>query len=40
VHPGYFFDFAEEGLLVVSLLPEPGAFGDAIARVIRRAAGG
>ncbi len=26
VHPGYFFDFPETGYLVVSLLPEPGAF--------------
>jgi aspartate/methionine/tyrosine aminotransferase len=40
VHPGYFFDFAEDGLLVVSLLPDPGAFEGAIARVVRRAAHG
>lgn len=26
VHPGYFFDFPHEAFLVVSLLPEPGAF--------------
>jgi len=26
VHPGYFFDFAHEAFLVVSLLPEPGVF--------------
>lgn len=26
VHPGYFFDFAHEAFLVVSLLPEPDAF--------------
>jgi len=26
VHPGYFFDFPADGYLVVSLLPEPGAF--------------
>jgi hypothetical protein len=36
VHPGYFFDFAREGYLVVSLLPETGAFAEAIARVVRR----
>jgi aspartate/methionine/tyrosine aminotransferase len=38
VHPGYFFDFAEEGYLVVSLLPEVEAFAEAIAKVVRRAA--
>ncbi len=38
VHPGYFFDFAEEGCLVVSLLPEAGVFRDAIGRVTRRIA--
>jgi len=26
VHPGYFFDFAHEAFLVVSLLTEPAAF--------------
>jgi hypothetical protein len=26
IHPGYFFDFAYEAFLVVSLLPEPGEF--------------
>ena len=36
VHPGYFFDFAEEGYLVVSLLPEEAAFREAIGRVVRR----
>lgn len=39
VHPGYFFDFAHEAFLVVSLLVEPAAFDAGIARVIRRAAG-
>jgi aspartate/methionine/tyrosine aminotransferase len=38
VHPGYFFDFAEEGTLVVSLLPEEEAFRAAIAGVVRRVA--
>jgi hypothetical protein len=38
VHPGYFFDFAGEGHLVVSLLPEEAPFAEAIARVARRAA--
>ena len=30
VHPGYFFDFATEDFLVVSLLPEPAAFAAGI----------
>ena len=38
VHPGYFFDFAEEGTLVVSLLPEETAFREAITRVVGRVA--
>jgi aspartate/methionine/tyrosine aminotransferase len=38
VHPGYFFDFAEAGTLVVSLLPEEETFRSAITRVVRRAA--
>ncbi len=37
VHPGYFFDFPREAFLVVSLLPEPEVFGDAIARALARA---
>lgn len=40
VHPGYFFDFAGEGYLVVSLLPREEAFREAIGRVARRAADG
>ena len=39
VHPGYFFDFAREAYLVVSLLVEPAAFDRGIARVLARAAG-
>jgi alanine-synthesizing transaminase len=38
VHPGYFFDFDGEGFLVVSLLPEPAAFREAIGKVVRRVA--
>ena len=38
VHPGYFFDFPADGYLVVSLLPEPGAFAAGIDRVLRRLA--
>lgn len=34
VHPGYFFDFHRGAHLVVSLLPEPRVFTEAIARVM------
>lgn len=40
VHPGWFFDFAREGHLVVSLLPEPQLFATAVERVISRVAEG
>ena len=36
VHPGYFFDFAHESFLVVSLLPEPAAFREGLSRVLAR----
>ena len=39
VHPGYFFDFAREAFLVVSLLVDADRFDRAIARVMRRATG-
>jgi alanine-synthesizing transaminase len=39
VHPGYFFDFADEAFLVLSLLPEPEAFGRALGRFLPLAAG-
>jgi aspartate/methionine/tyrosine aminotransferase len=32
VHPGYFFDFAHEGYLVVSLLTPPEAFAEGVRR--------
>ena len=38
VHPGYFFDFASEAFLVVSLLPAPGDFQAGMARVLARCA--
>ena len=38
VHPGYFFDFDGEGILVVSLLPPPDVFRDAARRLVRRLA--
>jgi len=34
VHPGFFFDFPGEAYIVVSLLPEPSVFDDAMTRVI------
>jgi alanine-synthesizing transaminase len=33
VHPGYFFDFATEDFLVLSLLPEPGLFAEGVRRL-------
>jgi aspartate/methionine/tyrosine aminotransferase len=38
VHPGFFFDFTRPGVLVVSLLCQPGAFEEGVARVLARAA--
>ena len=38
VHPGYFFDFPSEAYLVVSLLPPPEVFGEAVERVLAAAA--
>jgi len=38
VHPGFFFDFASEAFLVVSLLPEPEAFDRGIERILADAA--
>ena len=34
VHPGFFFDFPHEAFLVVSLLPGPGVFATAAARLV------
>ncbi len=34
VHPGFFFDFAHEAFLVVSLLPETDVFAEGIRRVM------
>ena len=39
VHPGYFFDFAREAFVVLSLLPEPAVFDAGIARLVARVAG-
>jgi aspartate/methionine/tyrosine aminotransferase len=33
VHPGHFYDFADDGHLVVSLLPEPVVFAEALERL-------
>jgi len=34
VHPAYFFDFDDEGFLVVSLLPEPWLFREGIEKLV------
>jgi len=34
VHPGYFFDFAREAYLVLSLLPRPGDFDQGVERIL------
>ena len=39
VHPGYFFDFPRESYLIVSLLPEPGRFDEALNRALPLMAG-
>jgi aspartate/methionine/tyrosine aminotransferase len=39
VHPGFFFDFAHEAFLVVSLLVEPAAFARGVALVLEHANG-
>jgi aspartate/methionine/tyrosine aminotransferase len=36
VHPGFFFDFAREAYLVISLLPDPAVFRDGVRRVLER----
>jgi alanine-synthesizing transaminase len=33
VHPGHFYDFADDGYLVLSLIPEPDAFEAGVARI-------
>ena len=33
VHPGHFYEFAGEGYLVLSLIPEPDLFGAGLARI-------
>ena len=38
VHPGFFYDFAAERYLVVSLLPEPVTFSDGVAALLARLA--
>ena len=39
VHPGFFFDFPREAYLVVSLLPDPGGFGEGVRRLLERVDG-
>jgi aspartate/methionine/tyrosine aminotransferase len=40
VHPGYFFDFASEAFVVMSLLPEPVVFDEALDRALPLLEGG
>jgi len=40
VHPGHFYDVAEDACVVVSLLPEPPVFDEAVARMQRIATEG
>jgi hypothetical protein len=40
VHPGFFFDFADEAYVVVSLLTPPDLFYEGLARALPIAAGG
>jgi aspartate/methionine/tyrosine aminotransferase len=35
VHPGYFYDFASESFLIVSLLPREDVFNEGITRILR-----
>ena len=39
VHPGYFFDFAREAYLVLSLLPLPDTFRPAVEKILARVGG-
>jgi len=36
-HPGYFFDFPNEAYLVLSLLPAPSVFREAVSLILKRA---
>ena len=36
VYPGFFFDFPREAFLIVSLLPEPGAFAAGVQAILER----
>ncbi|HEV2419846.1 MAG TPA: pyridoxal phosphate-dependent aminotransferase [Terriglobia bacterium] len=36
VHPGHFYDFAEEGYVVVSLLPPQETFGEGVTKLLAR----
>jgi aspartate/methionine/tyrosine aminotransferase len=39
VHPGYFFDFPTEAFIVISLLPAPEVFDEAVSRMLGAVAG-
>jgi hypothetical protein len=35
VHPGHFYDFPNEGHLVLSLITEPATFREGVARLLQ-----
>jgi aspartate/methionine/tyrosine aminotransferase len=35
VHPGHFYDFPNDGYLVLSMITEPGVFREGISRLLR-----
>jgi alanine-synthesizing transaminase len=39
VHPGFFFDFPHEAFLILSLLPEPPVFAEAVGRIVEQLRG-
>ncbi len=36
LHPGYFFDFEDEAYIIISLLPSPEIFNEAVSRILAR----
>ncbi|MDX9785821.1 MAG: pyridoxal phosphate-dependent aminotransferase [Desulfobacterales bacterium] len=36
IHPGFFYDFSRDGMVVLSLLPEPANFSQGVGRLLNR----
>jgi hypothetical protein len=36
IHPGFFYDFNREGMVVLSLLSEPAIFRQGVGRLLKR----